>query len=293
MDVTKFKGDFTITQKIKTANPNQPITGYLTFMTCDDSKCLPPEDVEFSIIPAEEKAIAFAANTGTKNTTVAKQASLKEPVNACVEKQSLGSLWKIFLLGMIGGFIAILTPCVFPMIPLTVGYFTKGKVSKAKGITNALIYGLSIIVIYVALGTALTLAFGPQIMNAISTSMGLNLLFFFLFVIFAISFFGYFEITLPSSWGNATDRMADKGGLIGIFFMAFTLGIVSFSCTGPIIGTLLVESFNGTGLHFWVADSHSHHLRVCWVLQRHLLCPLRCLQRFRHGSKRFQDPVVG
>jgi len=247
MNIVKFKDDFTITQKIKTANPKQAIAGYLTFMVCDDSKCLPPEDVDFSIIPAEEKAIAFAANTGKTNTTSAKQASLKEPVNACIEKQSLGSLWKIFLLGMIGGFIAILTPCVFPMIPLTVGYFTKGKVTKAKGITNAIIYGLSIIVIYVALGTALTLAFGPQIMNAISTNMILNLLFFFLFVIFAISFFGYFEITLPSSWGNATDRMADKGGLIGIFFMAFTLGIVSFSCTGPIIGTLLVESFNGTG----------------------------------------------
>ncbi len=247
MEVTKFKGDLTITQKIKTANPNQPIAGYLTFMTCDDSKCLPPEDVDFSIVPAEEKAIAFAANTANKGNTTVKKASLKEPVNACIEKQSLGSLWKIFLLGMIGGFIAILTPCVFPMIPLTVGYFTKGKVSKTKGITNALIFGLSIIVIYVSLGTALTLAFGPQIMNAISTNMILNLLFFFLFVIFAISFFGYFEITLPSSWGNATDRMADKGGLIGIFFMAFTLGIVSFSCTGPIIGTLLVESFNGTG----------------------------------------------
>ncbi len=244
MEVTKFKGDFTITQKIKTSNPNQPIAGYLTFMTCDDSKCLPPEDIDFVIIPAEEKAIAFAANTGTPK---GKQASLKEPVNACIEKQTLGSLWKIFLLGMIGGFIAILTPCVFPMIPLTVGYFTKGKVSKAKGVTNAIIFGLSIIAIYVTLGTALTLAFGPQIMNAISTNMWLNLLFFFLFVIFAISFFGYFEITLPSSWGNATDRMADKGGLIGIFFMAFTLGIVSFSCTGPIIGTLLVESFNGTG----------------------------------------------
>ncbi len=245
MEVTKFKGDFTIAQKIKTSNPDQAISGYLTFMTCDDSKCLPPEDVEFSIVPSEEKAIAFAANTG--NATVKKASSLKEPVNACIEKQSLGSLWKIFLLGMIGGFIAILTPCVFPMIPLTVGYFTKGKVSKTKGITNAIIFGLSIIVIYVSLGTALTLAFGPQIMNAISTNMWLNLLFFFLFVIFAISFFGYFEITLPSSWGNATDRMADKGGLIGIFFMAFTLGIVSFSCTGPIIGTLLVESFNGTG----------------------------------------------
>ena len=247
MEITKFKGDFTITQKIKTSNPDTPIAGYLTFQTCDDSKCLPPEDIDFSIIPSEEKAIAFAANRRANNNDKIKQASLKEPVNPCIEKQSLGSLWKIFLLGMIGGFIAILTPCVFPMIPLTVGYFTKGKVSKTKGITNAIIFGLSIIAIYVTLGTALTLAFGPQIMNAISTNMWLNLLFFFLFVIFAISFFGYFEITLPSSWGNATDRMADKGGLIGIFFMAFTLGIVSFSCTGPIIGTLLVESFNGTG----------------------------------------------
>ena len=242
LDLTKFKETYIITQKIYTDTPKDLVSGYLTFMACDDSKCLPPEDIDFSIVPADEKTIAFAVNTAN-----AQKASLKEPINACIKKQSLGSLWKIFLMGMIGGFIAILTPCVFPMIPLTVSYFTKGNVSKTKGITNAAIFGLSIIVIYVTLGTALTLAFGPQIMNAISTNMLLNLLFFFLFVIFAISFFGFFEITLPSSWGNATDRMADKGGLIGIFFMAFTLGIVSFSCTGPIIGTLLVESFNGTG----------------------------------------------
>jgi len=243
MKVTKFKNVYTIIQKIKTTNADAPIEGYLTFMTCDNSKCLPPEDIDFSIVPAAEKVVGMAGAASINK----KQASLQKPINGCIEKQKLGSLWTIFLLGMIGGFIAILTPCVFPMIPLTVGYFTKGNVKKAKGISNALIFGLSIIVIYVTLGTALTLAFGPQIMNAISTSMILNLLFFFLFVIFAFSFFGYFEITLPSSWGNATDRMADKGGLIGIFFMAFTLGIVSFSCTGPIIGTLLVESFNGTG----------------------------------------------
>lgn len=155
-------------------------------------------------------------------------------------------LW-IFFAGFLGGLVALLTPCVFPMIPLTVSFFTKQSKTRAAGITNAIIYGLSIIVIYVALGLMVTGAFGPEALNLFSTNWLVNLIFFALFVVFAFSFFGYFEITLPSSWSTNSDAMADKGGLLGIFFMAFTLALVSFSCTGPIIGTLLVESVDGNG----------------------------------------------
>ncbi|MEK7225444.1 MAG: cytochrome c biogenesis protein CcdA, partial [Bacteroidota bacterium] len=136
----------------------------------------------------------------------------------------------------------LLTPCVFPMIPLTVSFFTKQSENKAKGISNAIIYGVSIIFIYVILGYGITAIFGADAMNALSTNVWFNIAFFLLLMVFAISFLGAFEITLPSSWINATDKVSDKGGIIGIFFMAFTLSLVSFSCTGPIIGTLLVEA---------------------------------------------------
>jgi thiol:disulfide interchange protein len=151
-------------------------------------------------------------------------------------------LLKLFFLAFLGGLLALLTPCVFPMIPLTVSFFTKGSGSRAKGIRNAIIYGLSIIVIYVTIGIAITAAFGPNTLNAMATNPWVNTIFFILFVVFAFSFFGFYEITLPSSWSNSSDKAADKGGLIGIFFMAFTLALVSFSCTGPIIGSLLVQT---------------------------------------------------
>ena len=170
--------------------------------------------------------------------------------SSCNDDDNIASgqgLWWIFLAGFGGGLLALLTPCVFPMVPLTVSFFTRPGDSKSKGISNALIYGASIIGIYVTLGIAVTLAFGPEALNLMSTSAFFNLLFFALFTIFAFSFFGYFELTLPSSWSNSSDQMADKGGLLGIFFMAFTLALVSFSCTGPIIGTLLVETAKGAG----------------------------------------------
>lgn len=153
-----------------------------------------------------------------------------------------GSLLKIFVLGFIGGLAALLTPCVFPMIPLTVSFFTKRSKNKAQGIKNAIIYAVSIIVLYVLLGFLVTTLFGPNILNVLSTDKYFNLAFFAIFVIFAISFFGYFEISLPASFINKVDGASEKGGLIGIFFMAFTLALVSFSCTGPIIGTLLVQA---------------------------------------------------
>lgn len=156
------------------------------------------------------------------------------------------SWWGIFLAGFIGGFAALLTPCVFPMIPMNVSFFTKQSKSKAQGVRNALLYAVSIIVLYVGLGLGVTLIFGAGALHSLSTNVWFNLAFFLLLLIFAMSFLGAFEITLPSSFVNKIDAKADKGGYIGIFFMAFTLALVSFSCTGPIIGTLLVEAA-GTG----------------------------------------------
>lgn len=153
-----------------------------------------------------------------------------------------GSLWWVFIAGFLGGLVALLTPCVFPMIPLTVSFFTKRSRDRATGLRNALWYSSSIVIIYVSIGILLTAMFGATVLNEMSTDMYFNLLFFVVFVVFALSFFGLFEITLPSSWVNKSDQMADRGGFLGIFFMAFTLALVSFSCTGPIVGTLLVET---------------------------------------------------
>ena len=158
-----------------------------------------------------------------------------------VSKQK-DSLWIVFFKGFGGGLIALLTPCVFPMIPMTVTFFTKRSKTRVKGILNALLYGVSIIVIYVSLGLVITALLGPTGLNDLSTNVWMNLIFFGIFIFFAVSFLGAFEIRMPNSWVNKADGNADKGGLIGIFFMAFTLSLVSFSCTGPIIGTLLVES---------------------------------------------------
>ncbi|MEN8886531.1 MAG: cytochrome c biogenesis protein CcdA, partial [Winogradskyella sp.] len=157
-------------------------------------------------------------------------------------------LWSIFLVAFLSGFVALLTPCVFPMIPMTVSFFIKQSQSKAKGIRNAIIYGLSIIVIYVLLGTIITAIFGADALNALATNVWFNLIFFLLLIVFAMSFLGAFEIVLPNSWANKADKQADRGGLIGIFFMALALAIVSFSCTGPIVGTILVEAASKGGV---------------------------------------------
>ncbi len=158
------------------------------------------------------------------------------------------SLWAIFLIAFGSGFLALLTPCVFPMIPMTVSYFTKQSKTKTIGIKNATIYGIFIVLIYVILGSLVTIIFGADALNALSTNPWFNVFFFVLLVVFAISFLGAFEITLPSAWVNKADKGADKGGLAGIFFMALTLALVSFSCTGPIVGTLLVQAASSGGL---------------------------------------------
>lgn len=180
-----------------------------------------------------------------KNDTINK---IKEaPAKSATSKHEKKGLWSIFIIAFFSGFAALLTPCVFPMIPMTVSFFTKQSKSRAKGIKNAIIYGLSIIIIYVLLGLIVTKIFGADALNALSTNVWFNIVFFVLLIVFASSFLGAFEIMLPNSWANKVDRQADRGGMIGIFFMALALAIVSFSCTGPIVGTLLVEAASKGG----------------------------------------------
>lgn len=245
MKLKKFDEDVSFIRKIKVPEGLEKLDGEITYIACSDAICLPPKPYTFAIDLPTEITVAKAPTNGEYafDMTYAGMGctDVKE-----ISKSSLSLFW-IFIAGFGGGLVALLTPCVFPMLPLTVAFFTKQSKTKAKGITNAIIYGLSIIVIYVGLGLIVTGFFGADALNQLSTSTVMNLIFFALFVIFALSFFGLFEIQLPNSWANRSDEMADKGGLIGIFFMAFTLSLVSFSCTGPIIGTLLVEASSGGG----------------------------------------------
>ena len=224
--------------------------GILFFQLCNDDGCVGPFDFENKIkikgfIPfgntnqtlEDTTKKAQGDNKTTSNETVAKQQESKQS-----PKKEKDSNIVIFVAGFLAGLVALLTPCMFPMIPMTVTFFTKQSKTKREGIFKALVYGISIILIYVTFGVIFTAATGPLGLNDLSTNMWMNLIFFGIFVLFAFSFLGAFEIQLPSSWVNKMDQQADKGGLIGIFFMAFTLGLVSFSCTGPIIGSLLVEA---------------------------------------------------
>jgi thiol:disulfide interchange protein len=174
-----------------------------------------------------------------------KKATTKTIASSIDDKEESKSYWGIFFIAFFSGFAALLTPCVFPMIPMTVSFFTKQSKNRAVGIRNAIIYGLSIIIIYVLLGVFVSAIFGADALNALSTNVWFNIIFFLLLIVFAFSFLGAFEIMLPNSWANKVDSQADRGGLIGIFFMALALAIVSFSCTGPIVGTLLVEAAAG------------------------------------------------
>lgn len=193
----------------------------------------------------EEKEEIDYAYTGEDTTLTAANTYEEIAVEPSSETAGGRSLLGIFILSFLGGFAALLTPCVFPMIPLTVSFFTKQSKNRAKGIANAMMYGLAIILQYTAIGFIIVKVFGSDALNALSTNPWMNIFFFGLLVIFAISFFGAFEITLPSKWVNKSDQASDKGGVVGIFFMAFTLALVSFSCTGPIIGSLLVEAASG------------------------------------------------
>jgi len=250
-NVIKFKSgqDYTITQKIKITDPSKPLTGYLNFMTCDDTRCLNPTDIDFDFGFGKVATDIAQLNIGADGKVDQSRPSIvktfKEPLSDCGKSEGTNesSLLWLFIGGMFGGFIALLTPCVFPMIPITVSFFTKD--TKRKGWVNAVIYGVSIIVIYVILGLIITITLGPAALQALSTNWIANTFFFIVFLFFAGSFFGYYEITLPSSWTTKSDQMADKGGLLGIFFMAATLALVSFSCTGPIVGTALVTAAQG------------------------------------------------
>lgn len=220
--------------------------GSLTYGTCNDINCLPPQRIEFSHTdtPAEASAPELDANDDLESLDGFDRL-LWAPVSYENADAVTGnsSLWGLFLTSFIGGLIALLTPCVWPIIPMTVSFFLKRSQDRRKAIRDAIIYGLSIIAVYVALALIITLIFGANALNALSTNAFVNILFFLILVAFALSFFGVFEITLPSRWSTGTDRKsADAAGLGGIFFMALTLTIVSFSCTGPIIGFLLVDA---------------------------------------------------
>ena len=224
-----FRDEVVFSQRVKVESSEDfKIAGNVYFMVCDKAQCLPPEEVEFSF-----------DITGVKGGSVASSTDSKE------QKKSQEGMWALFLIAFGSGFLALLTPCVFPMIPMTVAFFTKESKTKAEGITNAIIYGLSIIVIYVALGVGVSYFLGAGALNDMATSVYFNIGFFLLLIIFGVSFLGAFDIQLPASWTNKSVQAESKGGLIGIFFMAFTLALVSFSCTGPIVGTLLVEASTG------------------------------------------------
>ncbi|MBV8388638.1 MAG: thioredoxin family protein [Mucilaginibacter sp.] len=194
-------------------------------------------DVQFTDIPTAADSIAARkkAAAETAKAKPASQTSISKP-------EAPKTLWQIFIEGLLGGFTALLLPCIYPLLPLTVSFFTKQSGTRAGGIFKSVIYGLSIIVIYVSLGLIITISFGSDALNALSTNGIFNMFFFLLLVVFGISFLGAFEIVLPSSLANKLDQNSDRGGMLGIFFMASTLVVVSFSCTGPIIGTLLVDA---------------------------------------------------
>lgn len=251
-----------IFKQVIKVNKATSVTGSLEFMVCNDQKCLPPEEVEFNIpvsfktvpvvaVPSSltvttDQQIANQVRTDTVNNEITRPDSVSSAVavlkNPNQPKGSDNTLIGIFVAGFIGGLLAFFMPCIYPMIPLTVSFFTKRAGSKAKGVQSALIYGISIIIIYVALGLLITAIFGASALNEAASSAAFNLLFFAVLILFAVSFLGAFEITLPLSLVNKMDEKSNQGGLIGLFFMAFTLALVSFSCTGPIIGTLLVET---------------------------------------------------
>ena len=270
MKVRYFESTAQFVQKIKFIAGTYTIEGYLEYGACDDESCLPPTQVPFNLSgkttlkatePVAESKVELQKEAEVEPETVATSADTAAVVKPVV---SADILWKpviddlqaygeehsqedmswiyIFITGFLGGLLALFTPCVWPIIPMTVSFFLKRSKDRKKGVRDAWTYGASIVVIYVTLGLAITAIFGASALNALSTNAVFNILFCLMLIVFAASFFGAFEITLPSKWSNAVDSKAEAtGGLISIFLMAFTLSLVSFSCTGPIIGFLLVQ----------------------------------------------------
>ena len=277
MQVRWFENEAQFVQRLKLTGGPWRIEGYLEYGACNDQNCLPPTDIDFSFSGTAEVPTAVSATPAATSAAVTEPLPIEETPTAVVastdtptidasdgaggigsalwapvvdQLQALGetsgttdrSWLYIFFAGFLGGLLALFTPCVWPIIPMTVSFFLKRSKDKKKGIRDAITYGLAIIVIYVTLGLAVTLIFGASALNALSTNAIFNIFFFLMLVVFAASFFGAFEITLPSKWTTAVDNKAEETtGLISIFLMAFTLSLVSFSCTGPIIGFLLVE----------------------------------------------------
>ena len=275
MKLRYFENTATFVQKFKITDASYQTEGYLEYGACSDENCLPPTEVPFSFSGKGNAATATVATSETKAETVNQPAAENSVAEATAidsaatvalsdNETSVQDYWTpvikelnsygettsqqdrswiyIFFAGFIGGLLALFTPCVWPIIPMTVSFFLKRSKDKKKGIRDAWTYGASIVVIYVALGLAITLIFGASALNALSTNAVFNILFCLMLIIFAASFFGAFELTLPSKWSNAVDSKAEQtSGLLSIFLMAFTLSLVSFSCTGPIIGFLLVE----------------------------------------------------
>ena len=281
MKLRYFENSVQFVQKIKFTKPNYKLDCYLEFGACNDEMCMPPTQVELhksgkspataeATQPspeelAKQKADSLAALAAQQGDTTAKDSAapavtadqlasldmqkLYQPVVKELKAQqdvtkANRSLWYIFAMGFVGGLLALLTPCVWPIIPMTVSFFLKrAKDDKKKGIRDAITYGVSIIVIFLLLALVVTAVFGPETLNSLATNAVFNVFFFLLLVVFAVSFFGWFELTLPSSWGNKVDSKASTTtGLLSIFLMAFTLVLVSFSCTAPIVGLLLVEA---------------------------------------------------
>lgn len=271
MKLRYFEKSVTFVQRYQITGKTYRLKGYLEYGACNDENCMPPTQVEFSYSgkgpdgapEAKEEVKDEATETPvavTADSLSADTAAVADTLSANIG----GDLWKpmikelqafngdngntdrsllyIFLMGLVGGFVALFTPCVWPIIPMTVSFFLKRAKDKKKGVRDAITYGVSIIVIYLTLGIALTVIFGASFANALATNAVVNIIFCLLLVVFALSFFGWFELTLPSSWTNKIDSKASStSGLLSIFLMAFTLALVSFSCTGPIIGFLLVE----------------------------------------------------
>ena len=268
--IVYYSNSVAFKQKFKLKNPTLPsnVIAEITYQTCDDRVCLAPNTLEFEqniagknsesaeipsqeVIKEESTAISKSTNEtkSIENSIKVESLDAKNPLTDCgisAQEENSDDFW-IFILGFIGGLLALLTPCVFPMIPLTVSFFTKGTDNKTKGKRDAMLYGFFIFVIFVALSLPFHIIDGVSgnIFNEISTNIWLNLFFFAVFLFFALSFFGYYEITLPSWIANKSSKAEQAGGLVGIFFMALTLVIVSFSCTGPILGSLLGSVVTG------------------------------------------------
>ena len=240
LNVSYFTNEATLIQKIRLLSDDPvKIEGSVYFMCCNDETCTSPINAEFSFSFNQGNAIA---QNNAKIETTSGLASSSSSAN-------IQSLWLFLLISALAGFAGVLTPCVFPMIPMTVSFFMRGSENRAKSIRTGIFFGLSIVFIFTLLGALFSIGvFGPNVGSILSTHWIPNLLFFLLFLVFAISFFGAFEIVLPSSLVNKTDSNADKGGMIGAFFMALTTVIVSFSCTGPFIGALIIEAVQGGGI---------------------------------------------